>query len=1263
MKYSCNFTRHKEVQLKKRNKIEPFVYIKAKDFKLSAIFDTGSSITLMKQSVCDALDDCIKIRKNIKISIIDVNGNSLKCTDFFYINTFLGKHAIVLPCVIVPDAMSFDHDILIGMDVMSAEKIVLNFDLETVEIPGILTTDLKFKTESEIVVTNFIVRKTIPRLRCYADQIIAPGHANIVACGADRRTKHESFLFEPNNWASNHTDSGLVRFNEKGFCNIIWINESEHDVHLKRGTVFGKLKQCELVAIHSSKIFKISKEQVANTKPSRNKMHDKYVWSSKTKEELRMHIDAQDLPDCILDVLAKHRNVIALEGESLGKTDLVELELKVAEKSKPIALFPYKTPHSKEQILKDEIKRLLKEGIISPSISPWAFPAILVGKGGGGHRLVIDYRRLNEILESDKYPIPNITDLIMDLRGGKYFSNLDLLSAYHQISVAESSKPLTAFKTKDAQYCYNVAPFGIKVMPNLFQRLMNKVFEKLDSSVRVKVFLDDILIVSGDIYSHASYLDQVLTCLSEAKLKVKLSKCKFLKTQIDFLGHSLGDEGYKPQINKVRAISEYPRPTNVDKVRQFLGMLGFYRSFIKNFGKIAHPLYALLKNDVKFHWGDEQQQSFDVLRNILMSEKVLAYPDFSKEFYCDTDACRKGIGCIVSQKAENGKLKPISFASRSLTKSELNYSTTDLEALAVVWALRKHRYILLGYRILLFVDHKPLLGLFTKTLPPGRLARWALEVQEYDIRFYYKPGTSNKGADALSRNAIQDDSMDMKDYGLVTYAKKRQDSDISILVDADENCGVWTIKTLIEEQEKDEFFGNIKKKINQYPHFHLRNNIMHFEDKYPVNSTRAGEVRTRVCVPEKLSNVIIQLYHNAECMGHPNGEDLYQRLSSQYVIKNLKEKISQIYCHKCNACTRVNRKPAPLHMYPMAGMPMSEISMDLLGGLPTTKQGYKYIIVFVCRFSRFCILDKLKDKSAESVARSLVDKVFSVFTTPESILADNAKEFIGTILKEVCKMYKVKQSFIVSYHPASAGMVEACNKRVLTVLRKVINHQQNNWDELLPFVQKSLNTQYHSSIRETPHFVMFLQDSKNPMDTLPLLEEGVSHESYIANMLSRQRLVHQKVKEVLENETKKFTDRFNRKAEECKFVPGNRVFIKKRSYADTNKRKLAPLYVGPYRILEKLKANKFRIKHIENQKELIVHADHLKRVSENGADKFRVQKQPVKQTVDEPTVITYHSIPTAPCPVEPGPTEDTQESRAQIHPYSLRPRRNINYAE
>ena len=423
----------------------------------------------------------------------------------------------------------------------------------------------------------------------------------------------------------------------------------------------------------------------------------------------------------------------------------IEFEIELALGTEPISIAPYRMAPAELKELKVQMEELLSKGFVKTSTSPWGAPVLFVKKKDGSLRLCIDYRQLNQVTIRNQYPLPRIDDLFDQLQGAKVFSKIDLRSGYHQLKVRREDVPKTAFKTRYGHYEFLVMPFGLTNAPAAFMDLMNRVFGPyLDKFVIV--FIDDILVYSSSKEEHAEHLRIILQTLREHQLYAKFIKCQFWLDRVAFLGHVVSVEGISVDPQKIEAIVDWKPPTNITKVRNFLGLAGYYRKFVEGFSKIATPLTKLTRKEEKFIWSEACQNSFDELKQRLTTAPVLTLPSGSEGFTVYCDASKQGLGCVLMQHD-----RVIAYASRQLKKHEVNYPTHDLELAAVVFALRIWRHYLYGVPCRIFTDHKSLQYLFSQKDLNMRQRRWIELIKDYDCTIEYHPGKANVVADALRR--------------------------------------------------------------------------------------------------------------------------------------------------------------------------------------------------------------------------------------------------------------------------------------------------------------------------------------------------------------------------------------------------------------------------------------------------------------------------------------------------------------------------------
>ena len=466
-------------------------------------------------------------------------------------------------------------------------------------------------------------------------------------------------------------------------------------------------------------------------------------------ENTRLNHVEDKIRPAIEQLITQYHDVFCLPNDPLPCSPDTEHVIRVKD-NKPINNIGYRPPEVHREEIKRQTNEMLDKGIIRPSKSPYNSPIWVVPKkpdasGKKKWRIVIDYRKLNDKTDQDAYPLPVIDDILDHLGKAKFFSAFDLSSGFHQIPMEPESKKYTAFSTPEGHFEYNRMPFGLKNAPATFQRMMDTALRGLIGK-HCFVYLDDIVIYGKTYQEHNENLQILFERLRQVGLKLQPDKCEYIRPELEYLGHLITKDGVKPNPKKISAVQNFKQPTNVTEVKSFLGLVGYYRKFIRNFSTISKPLTNLTKKETEWQWTDKCTQAFTTLRSALCKEPVLRYPDYAKEFVLTTDASNVGIGAVLSQEGH-----PCCYISSTLDKAQQNYTTTEKELLAIVWSIKRLRQYLLGRRFKIQTDHKALVWLFNVKDPSSRLLRWRLKLEEYDFYIEHKKGRENGAADALSR--------------------------------------------------------------------------------------------------------------------------------------------------------------------------------------------------------------------------------------------------------------------------------------------------------------------------------------------------------------------------------------------------------------------------------------------------------------------------------------------------------------------------------
>ncbi len=389
---------------------------------------------------------------------------------------------------------------------------------------------------------------------------------------------------------------------------------------------------------------------------------------------------------------------------------------------KPYHAKPYPVPHSQEQKLKDEVERLVKYKVLRKvNRSEWASPMFTILKGDSSLRSLADLRELNKRIKRKPFPLPKITDILQKLEGFQYATSLDLNMGYYHIALTPNSSRLCTVVLPWGKYEYLRLPMGLCNSPDIFQEKMSDLMTGLEFA---RAYIDDLLVVSkGGFDTHLDHLEQVLTRLAEAGLKINASKSSFCKDELVYLGYLINREGVRPTMKKVEAIRNIATPKTRKQLRSFIGMVNYYRDMWPKRSHILAPLSALTSSKVKWEWTLEHQSAFDATKVAIAQETLLTYPDFNKPFVIHTDASKVQLGACISQDG-----KPVAFYSRKLNPAQTRYTTTERELLSIVETLKEFRTILLGQQLIVHTDHQ---NLTYKNFNSDRVMRWRLYIEEY----------------------------------------------------------------------------------------------------------------------------------------------------------------------------------------------------------------------------------------------------------------------------------------------------------------------------------------------------------------------------------------------------------------------------------------------------------------------------------------------------------------------------------------------------
>lgn len=744
----------------------------------------------------------------------------------------------------------------------------------------------------------------------------------------------------------------------------------------------------------------------------------------------------------------------------LGEIPNIKCSLKVSENATPIFIKPRPIPYAIRHKIEEEIKRLEKLGIIEKTdYSTWGSPIVPVIKKDGQVRLCADYKvTINKFIMDDNYPIPRIEDLFARLSGGKFFATLDISQAYLHMKVDDDSAVLQTISTHWGTYKVKRLMFGVKIAPNIWQRFMDQMLQDLKGVI---CFFDDILVQGSTEEEFLGNIEAVLQKLRNNGLHLKKEKCQFLLESITYLGHKIDEFGLHPTQDKVTAIVNSSRPTNVSEVRTFLGLINYYQKFLPNVSTKLAPIYALLKENTRFKWSKACDKVFLDLKKEIASDRVLTPYNPNLPLSIATDASPTGLGAVISHTFPDGVERPIAFASRSLTKAETNYSQIDKEATAIVWGLKKFFLYCYGRPITLITDHKPLTRIFhpSKDLPATsaiRLLHYAnfMSGFKYDIK--YRNTKSHANADYLSRFSLHSTQQDRYlDVDSVYFLNQ-----------------IETLPVSREEIRKE----TLKDLSTMSLYRAIQSGKELSEDELSKYSIENGCILRgiRVVIPKPLQQRILEELH----IGH-TGIVKMKNLARSYVWwKGIDRDIEAVtrYCRKCCMYKNNPVKQTPVHPWEYPSQPWQRIHVDYAGPFKE-----KYFLIIVDAYSKYPEVHITNNIDTRTTIHRLRE-TFARFGIPVTLVSDNGTCFTSREFKEFLSRNGIKHKLIAPYHPATNGQAE----RYVQIVKQGLRTMTGEGD--LPTNLCRLLMQYrrlpHSETNQPPAELIFKHHYRTRLDLI-----------------------------------------------------------------------------------------------------------------------------------------------------------------------------------
>lgn len=884
-------------------------------------------------------------------------------------------------------------------------------------------------------------------------------------------------------------------------------------------------------------------------------------------------------------LLSKYKTVFRTElPPGLPPERSVDHAIEIEANSKPPMRPLYQLSPAELVAAKEYVVDLIRNGKIRRSKFPIGASLFFV-KHKGSLRGVVDYRALNRITKRNNAPLPRADEMFDRLGEARVFSKLDLKTGFHQIRVKPEDIEKTAFNTKYGQFEYLVMPMGLCNAPATFQSLMNRIFyDCID--VFLVVYMDDLLVFSKTPEDHLRHLDTVLSRLQSEELYVSPNKCCFMEEETEFLGLIVGPNGIRVNPQKVEVLQDWPRPATLTELRSFIGLLQFFRRFIKGFSEVASPLTSLTRKGKGIEkWDTSCDEAFQKLKAAITTTPILIAPKWDKPFRCHVDASQKAVGGTLTQLDDNGGERVVAFFSKKLSDTEQCYTANERELLALVYFLKRFRCYLEGMTFEVFTDNQVLKHFLTKPYLNRKEARWIDLLAQFGIsKINLKAGRVHVLGDALSRapHVIGDTTP--------LHVNHMETASLSLSLD------------FAQHYEQDQLFGPILKALDgEWPKERVKkekvSRLLHLFRK----SEGLLLYKDKICVPRRVVRDLLYQAHDVRVSGHFATGKTLARLD-KYHWKGKARDVTR-YCQGCMTCQQQKdyhsqkkfTDPTPLDVPTRR---WGSLATDLIVKLPQTKQGYDSITTWVDRLSRRVhFIPSRGDDSAVDVATNFFAHIFRHHGLPDSIVSDRDPKFTSKFWGHLMSLCGIRLQMSSSHHPQTDGASEVMNRMVENYLRCYCSLRQDDWDVLLPAAEFAYNSAETLDLGSSPFEIDLGWSPWSPIDILH--KESTPIES-VNEFKTRLRVALEDARFAHELAKAKNSAYSAQKYQPHPYAVGDKVWIDKELFKDAiaktqKSNKLGAKRFGPFEVKELIGKNALRLDLPSNMKlHPVVHALHTR---------------------------------------------------------------------
>lgn len=990
---------------------------------------------------------------------------------------------------------------------------------------------------------------------------------------------------------------------------------------------------------------------------------------------LQAHLSSLSAEDA--KVLSAFDDIFSEELVSLPPLRSTNFSVELTDASPPPHRPPYPMSPEKKEALQHIINNMLNSGLIRRHFGKASCPIFLVKKRSlpgqpQRWRAVLDARPVNARTASRPFAAPRVDEVLPRLRNAKVMSQIDATSAFYQVRMSPGQEDLFTFADPHgARYALRVMPMGATNAMATLHDVVSDIFADLISEGSMVVYADDWVLLSGSTNEHRQLLRRFFQRCRKHKLVLHPSKSRFFVNTVDFLGFHVSNGQVSATADKTQAFRDWPRPKTITDIRAFLGAANYYAHLIPRFRCLAAPLDELTgrkaslsgkRTDQPFRWDEEQQRSFEALRDALVSAPVLALPDLlCKHFHLVADASVDGLGAVLEQEQPDGQRRPVAYFCRRTTDAERNMDIRTLELLAVVSCLDKYEVWLGGATVDVWTDHQSLLYLATTCPVSRRLVRCLDTLQQHKLRWHYRPGSSNTLADALSRRADfvgqrpQADTTLFQRYLESAHAEasglpapsvtpispsafeehhdgpRRSDDYPLSLLGAFETlqseAGVTKLlpssemaALLRDGYKQDSFFQPIlqalqdgvpSSPLDAHDRFYLADSLIYRH--HPIHGPQ-------LCIPngEGLNRILATAHDDT---GHPGVKKTVSAMEGVY-FPGLRRHVER-YIRGCRECQRAKatHNPTQGHLMPLPvpSRPWTDISLDIVSGFPEA-YGKNAILTIVDRRTKSIRAIPIRTHDGESSSETIVDALLEhvyQYTGPFfNILSDRGPQFTSTLFRNVMDRFGVNMQLTSAYHPETDGQTERYNKVIAEALRATLcNGDHAHWPDVLPFIVYNINSTVHRALGCSPYEADF---ARNPLQWWDVRR---AHEPMEISDNPRQlrQAVDRMVTEALEEAQTQYKRYANAKRILAPvFKAGDRVLVrasvlKSKEEMDITgyASKLRSKFIGPFKVVERINSNAYRIElpHSLQRAHNVINVSNL-RPYNAGSDYGRADEPP-----------------------------------------------------